>query len=57
MAPGPDFRPGGERRRVLAALLARRPRLGSVLYLTVLLGLLVAVAGLTVPDPHPGVRG
>jgi NHLM bacteriocin system ABC transporter peptidase/ATP-binding protein len=49
MAPGPDFSPGGERRRVLAALLARRPRLGSVLYLTVLLGLVVAVAGLTLP--------
>ena len=49
LAPGPDFRPGGERRRVLAALLARRPHLGSVLYLTMLLGLLVAVAGLTVP--------
>jgi NHLM bacteriocin system ABC transporter peptidase/ATP-binding protein len=49
MAPGPDFTPGGERRRVLAALLARRPRLGSVLYLTVLLGLVVAVAGLTLP--------
>ena len=49
MVPGPDFKTGGERRRVLAALLARRPRLGSVLYLTVLLGLVVAVAGLTVP--------
>jgi NHLM bacteriocin system ABC transporter peptidase/ATP-binding protein len=49
MAPGPDFKPGGERRRVLAALLARRPRLGSVLYLTVLLGLVVAIAGLTLP--------
>lgn len=49
VAPGPGFRPGGERRRVLAALLARRPHLGSVLYLTMLLGLLVAVAGLTVP--------
>ncbi len=49
MAPGQDFRPGGERRRVLAALLARRPRLGSVLYLTVLLGLVVALAGLTMP--------
>ena len=49
MAPGPDFKTGGERRRVLAALLARRPRLGSVLYLTVLLGLVVAIAGLTMP--------
>jgi NHLM bacteriocin system ABC transporter peptidase/ATP-binding protein len=49
MQPGPDFRTGGERRRVLAALLARRPRLGSVLYLTVLLGLVVAIAGLTMP--------
>lgn len=49
MTPGPDFRPGGERRRVIAALLARRPRLGSVLYLTVLLGLVVAIAGLTMP--------
>jgi len=49
VAPGPDFRPGGERRRVLAALLARRPHLGSVLYLTILLGLLIAIAGLTVP--------
>jgi NHLM bacteriocin system ABC transporter peptidase/ATP-binding protein len=49
MQPGPDFKPGGERRRVLAALLARRPRLGSVLYLTVLLGLVVAIAGLTLP--------
>jgi NHLM bacteriocin system ABC transporter peptidase/ATP-binding protein len=49
MEPGPGFRPGGERRRALAALLARRPRLGSVLYLTVLLGLVVAVAGLTMP--------
>jgi NHLM bacteriocin system ABC transporter peptidase/ATP-binding protein len=49
MRPGPDFRRGGERRRVLAALLARRPRLGSVLYLTVLLGLVVAIAGLTMP--------
>jgi NHLM bacteriocin system ABC transporter peptidase/ATP-binding protein len=49
MEPGPDFKPGGERRRVLAALLARRPRLGSVLYLTVLLGLVVAIAGLTMP--------
>jgi NHLM bacteriocin system ABC transporter peptidase/ATP-binding protein len=49
MEPGPDFQPGGERRRVLAALLARRPRLGSVLYLTVLLGLVVAIAGLTMP--------
>ena len=45
MQPGPDFKPGGERRRALAALLARRPRLGSVLYLTVLLGLVVAIAG------------
>jgi NHLM bacteriocin system ABC transporter peptidase/ATP-binding protein len=49
MEPGPDFKPGGERRRVLGALLARRPRLGSVLYLTVLLGLVVAIAGLTMP--------
>ncbi len=49
LQPGPGFRPGGERRRVLAALLARRPHLGSVLYLTVLLGLIVAIAGLTVP--------
>jgi NHLM bacteriocin system ABC transporter peptidase/ATP-binding protein len=49
MRPGPDFQPGGERRRVLAALLARRPKLGSVLYLTVLLGMIVAVAGLTMP--------
>jgi NHLM bacteriocin system ABC transporter peptidase/ATP-binding protein len=49
MRPGPDFRRGGERRRALAALLARRPRLGSVLYLTVLLGLVVALAGLTMP--------
>ena len=49
MQPGPDFKRGGERRRVLAALLARRPRLGSVLYLTVLLGLVVAIAGLTMP--------
>jgi NHLM bacteriocin system ABC transporter peptidase/ATP-binding protein len=49
MRPGPEFRPGGERRRGLAALLARRPRLGSVLYLTVLLGLVVALAGLTSP--------
>lgn len=49
MEPGPDFKPGGERRRVLAAFLARRPRLGSVLYLTILLGLVVAVAGLTMP--------
>jgi NHLM bacteriocin system ABC transporter peptidase/ATP-binding protein len=49
MEPGPDFRPGGERRRVLGALLARRPRLGSVLYLTALLGLIVAIAGLTTP--------
>jgi NHLM bacteriocin system ABC transporter peptidase/ATP-binding protein len=47
--PGPGFQPGGERRRVLAALLARRPHLGSVLYLTVLLGLIVAIAGLTMP--------
>jgi NHLM bacteriocin system ABC transporter peptidase/ATP-binding protein len=47
--PGPGFTPGGERRRVLGALLARRPKLGSVLYLTVLLGLIVAVAGLTMP--------
>jgi NHLM bacteriocin system ABC transporter peptidase/ATP-binding protein len=49
VAPGPDFQAGGERRRVLAALLARRPQLGSVLYLTMLLGLIVAVAGLTMP--------
>jgi NHLM bacteriocin system ABC transporter peptidase/ATP-binding protein len=49
LRPGPGFRPGGERRRVLAALLARRPRLGSVLYLAVLLGLIVAIAGLTMP--------
>ena len=49
MRPGPDFRRGGERRRALAELLARRPRLGSVLYLTVLLGLVVALAGLTMP--------
>jgi NHLM bacteriocin system ABC transporter peptidase/ATP-binding protein len=49
MKPGPDFKPGGERRRALAAFLARRPRLGSVLYLTVLLGLVVAIAGLTMP--------
>jgi len=49
MRPGPDFRRGGERRLALAALLARRPRLGSVLYLTVLLGLVVALAGLTMP--------
>jgi NHLM bacteriocin system ABC transporter peptidase/ATP-binding protein len=49
LGPGPEFKPGGERRRALAALLARRPRLGSVLYLTVLLGLIVAIAGLTMP--------
>jgi NHLM bacteriocin system ABC transporter peptidase/ATP-binding protein len=49
MVPGSEFTPGGERRRVLSALLARRPRLGSVLYLTVLLGLVVAVAGLMTP--------
>ncbi len=49
MRPGPEFAPGGERRRVLGALLARRPRLGSVLYLAILLGLVVALAGLTVP--------
>jgi NHLM bacteriocin system ABC transporter peptidase/ATP-binding protein len=49
LAPGPGFEPGGERRRVLAALAARRPRLGSVLALTALLGLIIALAGLATP--------
>jgi NHLM bacteriocin system ABC transporter peptidase/ATP-binding protein len=49
LEPGPGFTRGGERRRVLGALAARRPRLGSVLYLAALLGLIVALAGLATP--------
>jgi NHLM bacteriocin system ABC transporter peptidase/ATP-binding protein len=49
VGPGPDFQRGGERRRVLGALAARRPRLGSVLYLAALLGFIIALAGLATP--------
>ncbi|MGH3249937.1 MAG: NHLP family bacteriocin export ABC transporter peptidase/permease/ATPase subunit [Trebonia sp.] len=49
IGPGTGFQRGGERRRVLGALAARRPRLGSVLYLAALLGLIIALAGLATP--------
>jgi NHLM bacteriocin system ABC transporter peptidase/ATP-binding protein len=49
LGPGPGFERGGERRRVLGALAARRPRLGSVLYLAALLGLITALAGVAAP--------
>ncbi|MEO3746748.1 NHLP family bacteriocin export ABC transporter peptidase/permease/ATPase subunit [Plantactinospora sp. B5E13] len=49
MRPGPDFARGGSRFRVLRALAQRWRNLGSVLPLTVLLGLLIAVVGLTTP--------
>ncbi|MET0425805.1 MAG: NHLP family bacteriocin export ABC transporter peptidase/permease/ATPase subunit [Actinoplanes sp.] len=49
MQPGPDFEPGGTRFRVLPALARRWRNLGSVVPLTVLLGLIIAVVGLTQP--------
>ncbi|MCU7723838.1 NHLP family bacteriocin export ABC transporter peptidase/permease/ATPase subunit [Actinoplanes sp. KI2] len=49
MRPGPDFEPGGTPFRVLPQLARRWRNLGSVVPLTVLLGLLIAVVGLTQP--------
>jgi NHLM bacteriocin system ABC transporter peptidase/ATP-binding protein len=49
MQPGPDFEPGGTPFRVLPQLARRWRNLGSVVPLTVLLGLLIAVVGLTQP--------
>jgi NHLM bacteriocin system ABC transporter peptidase/ATP-binding protein len=49
LEPGPGFRSGGRRYRVLSALAGRRPQLGSVLPLAVLLGVLIAIAGFTMP--------
>ena len=49
LAPGPSFRPGGRRHSLVRALLERRPSLGSALYLAVLLGVVVAAVGLTMP--------
>ncbi len=49
LEPGPDFRRGGSPFSVLRALRARWRNLGSVIPATVLLGLVVAVVGLTLP--------
>ncbi|HEX8093546.1 NHLP family bacteriocin export ABC transporter peptidase/permease/ATPase subunit [Jatrophihabitans sp.] len=49
LEPGPDFRSGGRPYRVLSALAGRRPQFSSVLPLAVLLGVLIAVAGFTMP--------
>jgi NHLM bacteriocin system ABC transporter peptidase/ATP-binding protein len=47
--PGPDFERGGRRPGLLRAFLSRRPRMGSVLLDAILLGAVVAAAGLTMP--------
>jgi NHLM bacteriocin system ABC transporter peptidase/ATP-binding protein len=47
--PGPEFGRGGTRYRVLRALAARWRNLGSVVPQTILLGVLIALVGLTMP--------
>ncbi|WP_344083336.1 NHLP family bacteriocin export ABC transporter peptidase/permease/ATPase subunit [Luedemannella helvata] len=49
LRPGPDFRRGGTRFRVMRALAARWRNLGSVVPQTVLLGIVIALVGLTMP--------
>jgi NHLM bacteriocin system ABC transporter peptidase/ATP-binding protein len=49
LEPGPDFVRGGSRFRVLPALAARWRSLGAVVPQTMLLGLLIAIVGLTMP--------
>ncbi|WP_432842722.1 NHLP family bacteriocin export ABC transporter peptidase/permease/ATPase subunit [Dactylosporangium sp. CA-092794] len=47
--PGPGFKRGGSRFRVLPALAARWRNLGTVIPQTVLLGMLIALVGLAMP--------
>ena len=49
LRPGPDFRRGGTRYRVTRALAARWRNLGSVVPQTMLLGIVIALVGLTMP--------
>jgi NHLM bacteriocin system ABC transporter peptidase/ATP-binding protein len=49
LRPGPDFRRGGQRYRVMRALAARWRNLGSIVPQTMLLGVITALVGLTMP--------
>ncbi|MEU8387315.1 NHLP family bacteriocin export ABC transporter peptidase/permease/ATPase subunit [Micromonospora sp. NPDC048843] len=49
MEPGPQFRPGGTRYRLVRALAERWRGPGSAIAQMLLLGLLIAVVGLTIP--------
>jgi NHLM bacteriocin system ABC transporter peptidase/ATP-binding protein len=49
LEPGPEFRPGGAPYRVLPALARRLRGLGSLVPLTILLGLVIAVVSLALP--------
>lgn len=49
LEPGPDFRKGGTRYRVLPALTARVRRLGSAVPIALLLGMIIAAASLMTP--------
>jgi NHLM bacteriocin system ABC transporter peptidase/ATP-binding protein len=49
LTPGPDFRPGGERRGVLRAVARRLVGLHRELSLVILLGLALVVPGLLIP--------
>ncbi|MEV0004751.1 NHLP family bacteriocin export ABC transporter peptidase/permease/ATPase subunit [Micromonospora sp. NPDC050980] len=49
MEPGPEFRPGGNRYRLVRALAERWRGPGSAIAQMLLLGLLIAVVGLTIP--------
>ncbi|MEU7586768.1 NHLP family bacteriocin export ABC transporter peptidase/permease/ATPase subunit [Micromonospora sp. NPDC049230] len=49
MEPGPEFRPGGTRYRLVRALAERWRGPGSAIAQMLLLGLLIAVVGLTIP--------
>jgi NHLM bacteriocin system ABC transporter peptidase/ATP-binding protein len=49
MEPGPEFTTGGSKYRVMQALAGRWRNLGSAVPQTMLLGLLIALVGLTAP--------
>ena len=49
LRPGPDFQRGGTRFRVMRALAARWRNLGSIVPQTMLLGVVIALVGLTMP--------
>ncbi|GAA1798796.1 NHLP family bacteriocin export ABC transporter peptidase/permease/ATPase subunit [Luedemannella flava] len=49
LRPGPDFRRGGTRYRVMRALAARWRNLGSIVPQTMLLGVIIALVGLIMP--------